>query len=159
MATLNSTQYGNQIGSAGTSPAASYPTPMSIGGKLRIAVAQITTGTAVTANDIWNLAKLPLGAKVLPALSWVASEQETTSTGALVIDIGYSSNTDALSDALAIDDAGEKRFSEGSTVAVGDLSPTTLDTDADTLVYATVKTSTALAGSKSYTFFIAYLSE
>lgn len=161
MATVNSTQYAKQAGTAGSSRAVTYPTPMDVGGKLRIAIANITTGTAVTANDIWNLAKLPIGAKPIPALSWVANEAASSdaSADALVIDIGYSSNADALSDALDIAAAGEKRFSEGGTVAVGELTPPSIATEADTVIYATVKTATAVAGAKDYTFYIAYLSE
>jgi len=162
MATLTSTTYDNQVGSAGASPAASYPDAMEANGKLRYLIGKITTGTAVANGDIWKIGRLPLNCTPIAVMSRVANESGGgTSDTVITIDIGYSSNPDALSDALDVSAAGEKAFSDGGTVAATELTPAKITTEADRDIYATVSSgsATSVDGAKDYTFYVAFLSE
>lgn len=87
MATSNSALYGKQVGSAGASPANTYPLAKLAAGKLRYAVVELTVGT-LAANDVVNLAKLKVGSQVVPALSRILCENPGTTFTVKIGDAG-----------------------------------------------------------------------
>jgi len=155
MPTFNSTRYTAQIGAAGASPSAAFPLSKFITGKMRFATIPYTLVGTEAANDIINLVQLKEGAVVYPSSSRVVCEDPGT---ALTIDIGFASNDDALTDGLALTTAHDLTFTAGGTATAQQYVPVAL-AHADRLIFATVKTATALTAGAKLLFLIAYADE
>jgi hypothetical protein len=151
----NSTVIVKQLGTAGASPSATYPSVNAVGGKLRIAVVPYLVSATLATNDTINLVSLPSGATVLPHLSYVIAEDPGT---ALTIDIGFASNLDALSDGLDLAAGGNVAFTAGGTATAQQFAPVPLAKGDETII-VDCKLVTSVTAGKKITFFIAYLFE
>lgn len=157
MATFNSGLYGKQVGSAGASPAGTYPLAKFAAGKLRYAVALVTLAGTEAANDIINLARLKPGAVVLPSESRIICEDPGT---ALTLDIGFASNDDALCDGAALTTAHDVTFTGAPSVTAvaQQYNPVALAAG-DEVIFATVKVATSPTAGAKVLVLIAYLDE
>jgi hypothetical protein len=88
MANINSALFTAQTGSAGSSPAASYPLDRESQGKLRFATIETTVASLGATNDTFTLCKLPIGAVVLPNLSKITCENPGTTVTGKIGDVG-----------------------------------------------------------------------
>lgn len=157
MPTFNTSRYSAQIGSAGASPAAAFPLAEFIGGKLRYAVIEYALAGTEVANDLINLVRLKRGAVPIPALSRIVCEDPGT---ALTIDIGFASNDDALCDGAALTTAHDVSFTGAPSVtAVAAQYVPAAIAAGDEVIFATVKTATALTAGAKLLFLIAYVDE
>ncbi len=156
MASFNTDLYGDQVGAAGSSPAASYPLAKSVGGKLRFAVVTYALAGTETASDTINLVRLKKGAVPVPALSRVVHEDIGD---ALTIDVGFTSNDDALADGIALGtNAGDVAFTANGTATAAQYVPAEIATG-DEVIFATVRTATNIVAGKKLLFLVAYLDE
>ena len=103
-------------------------------GKLRVTRVTETFGTDHDDGDIVYLCKLPKGAKVLAALSYLITDGSCTQ-GA--VDIGDSSDDDRYASALSLATAGKVAFDE---LVTGDGYVIGTATD-DDIIIATVETA------------------
>lgn len=158
MPTFNSTRYASQVGAAGASPSAGYPLSEYIAGKLRFAVIPYALAGTEAANDIINIARLKVGAVVLPSYSRIVHEDIGD---ALTLDVGFASNDDALCDGAALGtNAGDVTFTgAGSVTATAQQYVPTTIAAGDEVIFATVKTATNIVAGKKLLFLLAYLDE
>jgi len=119
-----------------------------IGGIILFARGQVTCPSNPSVNDTLTLldaSQVPLGAVFEPAFSWVYCETDPGT--ALTLDIGTTSNPDALADALALTTAattgGKVAFDVSGTMPLGISDPITVETQED--IIATVKVSTSVS--------------
>lgn len=85
MAAVNSTQYALQLGS-GASPI--YPSAKRANGKLRYASIETTVASLGATNDTFNIIRLKVGARVVPALSKIVCESPGTTVTVKIGDAG-----------------------------------------------------------------------
>ena len=158
MPSFNSSRYAAQVGASGGSPGAGWPLAEFIGGKLRFAVIEYALAGTETANDTINLARLKVGAVVIPSLSRIVHQD---CGDALTIDIGFLSNDDALCDGAALGtNAGDVTFTgAGSVTATAQQYNPVAIASGDEVIFATVKTATNLTAGAKLLFLIAYLDE
>jgi len=157
MATFNSVKYGNQIGSAGASPASTYPIAKVITGKVRYALIEYALAATEAAADTINLVKLKAGARVIPSLCRIVCEDPGT---ALSLDVGFASNPDALCDGAALTTAHDVSFTGAASVTAVAAQYVPVDIAAgDEVIYATVTVATSLTAAAKLLFLIAYVDE
>lgn len=127
------------------------------GGQLRMARATyvMTAGTDESASDFINLVSLPVGAVVLPHLSWVYHEDLGT---ALTFDVGDTADPNRY--ALSITcgtNAGTRPFiaSGDATLPAACIAPYTIE-EANRMIIADLTTVTAPTAGQSIVFCIAY---
>lgn len=154
MPTFNSAIYGKQNGT-GASPL--YPKAKEANGKLRFAAVPYALAGTEVANDIINLVRLKPGAVPMPSLSRIVCEDPGT---ALTLDIGFTSNPDALCDGAALTTAHDVSFTGAASVTAvaAQYVPAELAVG-DEVIFATVKTATTLTANAKLLFLIAYLDE
>lgn len=157
MATFNSTRYTASVGSAGSSPASTYPLAKYVDSPVYTAEIPYTIVGTEAADDIINLIKLHAGDVVIPSMSRIVNEDIGT---ALTLDIGFASNDDALLDGGALGtSAGDFIFTAATsgTVTAQQYNPVVLAVG-DEVIKATVKTATSLTAGAKVLFIIAYKS-
>lgn len=116
MANVNSTLYTKQVGSAGASPAVTYPLAKVAGGKLRYYEVEGTVADLGATNDTFTLCRLKVGARVLPGLSKIICESPgTTVTGK----IGDASDDDRYLAAKALGGSAQDIFWTNSPGVAG----------------------------------------
>lgn len=130
------------------------PEGQDVSADLQVANVLYTLVGTEVADDLFNLVKLPRGARLVTGLSHVEAENPGT---ALVIDIGDTDSTadeDRYSDGLTLSAGGHFGFSAGGTVAAAETTPHTLESDC--WIQAKVKTATSLIAAAKLRFTIAY---
>lgn len=101
---------------------------------------------AEATNDTLNLCYLPKGALVHRHLSNI--ELIDPGTGTLVVDVGFTGNTDAYADGIVLSDGKAVSFGSVAAGTAGDLASSVLTTTDNTLVVLTCATaSNDLAGT------------
>lgn len=108
----------------------------------------LSSGTEEIANDIINLAILPVGAILVPALCSVLCADPGTT---LTLDVGYADNPDAYADGIVLSSGGRVEFTSGT--APSGMVPEAMTTG--TLI-ATVASAGTLTDAVVLYFTIAY---
>lgn len=155
MALLKTALFTKQTGAPGSSAAANYPLAKLAAGKVRYAIVPYVVVGTEAAVDVLSIVQLKEGAVPIPSLSRVVSEAGGT---ALVIDIGFASDPDALSDGLTLTTAGDRAFTAGGTPVAAQYNPQPL-AYADRVITATVVTATTLTAGAKLLFLVAFVDE
>jgi hypothetical protein len=151
MPNFNTSLYTAQNGTPGQSANVSSPLARDAGGKLRFLVIPYTVDGAEATGDTITLGKLPVGAKVIPALSRVISD---TGFDADDMDIGISGNVNKYADALdTLNTASDISFGVAGDNAY---VPTAVGADGETVIATLVSVVTTTAGGLAL-FLIGYL--
>lgn len=123
-------------------------------GSVEFACIPYTLAGTEAANDIINLMLLPPDAIPVPLLSRVFSADPGT---ALTLDVGTADNDDGFADGIALAAGGLVEFTSGTAPAWLVQTPVVADTGSgNAVLYATVKTATALTASVVLYFLIAF---
>jgi hypothetical protein len=152
MPNFNTSLYTAQNGTPGQSANVSTPLSRDAGGKLRYLVIPYTVDGAEATADTITLGKIPIGAKVIPALCRVVSD-----TGFDVddMDVGISSNVNKYADDIDTTDVA----SDISFGVAGDNAYVpTATTEEETIIATLVNVVTTTAGGKAL-FLIGYFAE
>ena len=145
MATFNSDIYTTQSAATGDNRADGRL----LSGKLRVANATVTWAGTEAATDVINLVELPTGCLIDASRSFVQAENPGT---ALVVDIGFASDVDALSPTpLTLSSGGKVAFDEAGASALVSVA------SGDELIFATVNTATSLTADQVIRVSIAYV--
>ncbi len=156
MATFNSTTYNLQKPDrANTSRNLAAGV---VDGAVRYAQVSYTLAGTEAASDVINLCVLPAGVTPIPGLSkWIQSATAGTS---LIVDIGTANNDDGWGDqvtALTTDGVVEFTAAAHTTQAWNTPTPLVADTNSgNAVVFATVRTATALTAGTVLNFLLAY---
>ena len=67
-----------------------------LGNNVKVAMASLELGTALAANDVLNMSKVPAGAVVF--MGWIMGDDIDTGTETLDIDAGWLANDDEVAD-------------------------------------------------------------
>jgi hypothetical protein len=67
-----------------------------LGGNVKVAMGTLELGTAIAANDILNMCKVPAGANVF--MGWIMGDDLDTGTEVLDMDVGWLINDDEAAD-------------------------------------------------------------
>lgn len=135
---------------------------LSLTPEFNVATATYTVTTALAANDVIRIAKLPAGAQVIPHLSQIDSDGVGATTATVKIgDLDTTvagvdaSDDDRYGAAIDVNAAGKDLF-DSSTRGVASNTPYTLQSDS--WITATVATLTGTAtDARKLTFRIAYI--
>lgn len=158
MPSFNTPLYNAQIGTAGQTPAVSYPLAEYVAGKVRYAIVPYSLAGTEATNDLLYLVKLKIGAVVIPSLSRIVCEDPGT---ALTLDIGFLSNPDALCDGAALTTAHDVSFTlaPSVTATAAQYVPVPIASSADSVIYATIVLATVPTAGAKLLFLIAYVDE
>jgi hypothetical protein len=154
MASANSTLYAKQVGSAGSSPSASYPLAKSAAGKIRIAEIETTVGAMGAANDTFNLVRLKPGARVLPAQCRILAENPGTT---FTFKVGDAGDDDRYLTAYAAG-GGAKDVGFGAAPGVAAYVGYTIERVNEDVV-ATITAAASTTAASKVKIIIAYLDE
>lgn len=158
MATRNSTTYASQIGTAGQSQNVGFLLERDVAGKQRVAIVAITAlGTEVT-NDLYNLLKLPPGAKLLPGDCYYLTTA-TVGTG-VTVRIGDQTTANRWSGTIDISAGGYFPFTntlgtELNPVAI--VGPNAAGVSTDDIVTLKFVAITAITAGKVIGIIISYV--
>lgn len=145
MATFNSDIYTTQSAATGDNRADGRL----LSGKLRVANATVTLAGTEAGSDVINLVELPTGCLIDASRSFVQAENPGD---ALVVDIGFASDVDALSPTpLTLSAGGKVAFDEAGASALVSVA------SGDELIFATVNTATSLTAAQVIRVSIAYV--
>lgn len=108
----------------------------------------LSSGTEEVANDVINLAKLPVGSIVIPALCSVHCADPGTT---LTLDVGYAANPDAYADGITLSSGGHINFVSGTAPSGLAQEPMTTEN-----LIATVASASTLTDAVVLTFTIVY---
>lgn len=148
MATLKTNIAEKQIALADRTGLATVPQLAAIhtGAGVHVATAEFTMPASVAAGDLIAICNVPCGARVLPQLSYIASE----GVGTLQLTVGTQDAADAYSASLTVTAAGTYQLAKGSQAV--SIKPM----DSTTMLYAKVGGIPAVTAGKKLVFSIAY---
>lgn len=121
------------------------------GGDVRFATALVTLATGMAANDTLQLCDLPAGAVVVPQLCSVTGADAGQP---FTVDIGDALDPDRYADGLDLGAANGQKAFTAPAVPDAVLNPYRLP--AQTRIYATIMTATAVTNGAVLSFLIAY---
>jgi hypothetical protein len=166
MATLSTTLYTAQLGSAGasTNAGANFPLAKNAYGKLRIVQVPYPLLSTEAANDILNLTILKAGARVIAGLSKVICEDPGTT---LTVSVGDASDRARYSGTIVLSAGGSVEFSSvaGTDLYVPtDIASTTAattigDSANQTVITAKVIAAGTLTAAAKLLFLLAVVDE
>lgn len=113
---------------------------------VHVATAEFTMPASMAANDLIAICNVPCGARMLPQLSFIASE----GVGTLQLTVGTQDVADAYSASLTVTAAGSYQLTKGS------LAFSDKPMDATMMLYAKVGGTPAVTAGKRLVFSIAY---
>lgn len=113
---------------------------------VHVATAEFTMPASVAADDLIAICNVPCGARVLPQLSHIISED----VGTLQLTVGTQDMADAYSASLTVTAAGTYQLTKGSLAVSGK------PMDSTTMLYAKVGDTPAVTAGKKLVFAIAY---
>lgn len=152
MATYDSSLYTAQA--AALTDYSQAPNLKQAGGNLHILHAQVTLPSSAVNDEVLNLAYLPPGAKVIPALSKVQCPVAVGTNFKLNVGTLQVPNTYALD--IVIASATATAFDSTAPATVDAQVNGPVKTAGSTLVTATIKSKSTIVNNTKLTFFIAY---